>query len=178
MGRQIDCDIDSLHWYAIKVPNRSEFRVQQFLQQHEIECYLPIVHILKGEKRQIKPAIPCLIFVKTTNDKMLSLQQEYGSDKMFIYFERPTRKLLVVPDAQMITFMLVTSIHDTGLEYIDTEIVVKKRGEKVRVTGGVFEGAEGIIVRIKNSKRLIVSIEGVTAVATTYIPNCFLEKIE
>ena len=37
---------------------------------------------------------------------------------------------------------------------------------------------EGYIKRIKGNHRLIVAIEGVIAVATSYIPNCFLEKIE
>ena len=52
-----------------------------------------------------------------------------------------------------------------------------RRGDRVRVTEGVFKGAEGYIRRVKGNRRLIVSIEGVVAVATTYIPGCFLEKI-
>ena len=34
------------------------------------------------------------------------------------------------------------------------------------------------IKRIKRNHRLIVAIEGVIAVATSYIPTCFLEKVE
>jgi len=41
----------------------------------------------------------------------------------------------------------------------------------------VFRGAEGYIARIRNAKRLIVAIEGVAAVATSYIPKDFMEKI-
>ena len=52
-----------------------------------------------------------------------------------------------------------------------------RSGVRVRVTEGPFKGAEGYIKRIKGNRRLIVSIEGVVAVATTYIPGCFLEKI-
>lgn len=43
----------------------------------------------------------------------------------------------------------------------------------MRVTEGPFKGAEGYIKRIKGNRRLIVSIEGVVAVATTYIPGVF-----
>ncbi len=43
---------------------------------------------------------------------------------------------------------------------------------------GPFKGAEGYIVRVKNTKRFIVSIEGVAAVATGYIPKNFIEKID
>jgi len=51
-------------------------------------------------------------------------------------------------------------------------------GEKVRVINGHFKGLEGYIKRIKKDRRLIVTIEGVVAVATEYIPRDFLEKIE
>ena len=46
------------------------------------------------------------------------------------------------------------------------------------VTGGIFKGAEGYIKRIQGNKRLVVSIEGVVAVATSYIPAVYLEKLE
>ena len=45
------------------------------------------------------------------------------------------------------------------------------------VTDGPFKGAEGCIHRIKGNRRLIVAIQGVCAVATAYIPQCFLRKI-
>ena len=48
----------------------------------------------------------------------------------------------------------------------------------MRVTGGIFKGAEGYIKRIRGDKRLIVCIEGIIAVATSYIPSVYLEKIE
>ena len=45
----------------------------------------------------------------------------------------------------------------------------------MRVTDGVFKGAEGYVKRIKKDRRLVVSIRGVVAVATSYIPPQFLE---
>jgi transcription antitermination factor NusG len=46
------------------------------------------------------------------------------------------------------------------------------------VTDGPFKGAEGHIKRIKRDRRLIVSIDGVVAVATTYIHPKFLKKVD
>ena len=46
-----------------------------------------------------------------------------------------------------------------------------------RVTGGPFKGAEGYIKRIRGNRRLVVALEGIIAVATTYIPGRFLEKM-
>jgi transcription antitermination factor NusG len=48
----------------------------------------------------------------------------------------------------------------------------------VRVTEGPLKGAEGYIRRIRKDRRLLVSIEGVVAVATSYIPMSQLMKVE
>ena len=96
---------------------------------------------------------------------------------LMAYFDRDTRKPAVISDLEMNVFMLVTSTGDPGLEYLGEEPSDLRSGDRVRVTEGPFKGAEGYIKRIKGNRRLIVSIEGVVAVATTYIPGCFLEKI-
>ena len=54
-------------------------------------------------------------------------------------------------------------------------IIIFKDGETVKVTDGPFKGAEGHIVRIKKDRRLVVTIRGVAAVATTFIHPQFLE---
>lgn len=35
-----------------------------------------------------------------------------------------------------------------------------EEGDRVRVTGGIFEGVEGEFVRIKGDRRVVVSIRG------------------
>ena len=47
----------------------------------------------------------------------------------------------------------------------------------VRVTEGPFRGAEGYVKRIRRDRRLLVSIEGIVAVATAFIEPQFLEEI-
>ena len=44
--------------------------------------------------------------------------------------------------------------------------------------GGIFEGAEGTLLRIKGDRRVVVSIPGVIAVATANIHASLLEKIK
>lgn len=41
-----------------------------------------------------------------------------------------------------------------------------------------LNGLEGELLRIKGHKRVIVRLEGVVSIATSYIPGSFLEKIE
>ena len=40
-----------------------------------------------------------------------------------------------------------------------------------------ISGAEGHICRIRGNRRLVVSINGICAVATSYVPACFLQKL-
>ena len=117
------------------------------------------------------------MFVRQAERAVLELMQRANATSpLMVYFDRETKKPAVIPDPEMEAFMLVTSTDDPGLEYLPEAPAELRRGDRVRVTEGVFKGAEGYIRRVKGNRRLIVSIEGVVAVATTYIPGCFLEK--
>ena len=84
---------------------------------------------------------------------------------------------IAIPLRQMEMFIQVSSGDQEGLEYYGPDAFDWRKGEKVRVIDGRFKGLEGEIKRIDGSKRLIVAIEGICCVATTYIPRCFLEKL-
>jgi hypothetical protein len=77
----------------------------------------------------------------------------------------------------MTPLMLLTSGEDSNLEYLGDDTARYSVGQKVKVIDGQFAGAVGHICRIKGNRRLVVAIKGVCAVATSYIPSCFLEKI-
>ena len=82
-----------------------------------------------------------------------------------------------IPEREMNIFILVTSSGEKGLEYLGDDRTEFYVGEPVRVIDGPFKGAEGYIRRIKGNRRLIVTVQGICAVATSYIPQCFLQKI-
>ena len=66
---------------------------------------------------------------------------------------------------------------DEELIYI-TDICPKlKEGQSVRVKEGPFKGIEGKVVRIKKSRRILVELPGMVALATTYIAPNELEII-
>jgi transcription antitermination factor NusG len=58
------------------------------------------------------------------------------------------------------------------------EVAQKLReGQKVRVKEGPFNGVEGVVVRIKKSRRVMVELPGMLAVTTNYIPVQNLEVL-
>ena len=77
------------------------------------------------------------------------------------YFDRETKKPAVIPDREMELFMQITSADTSDLEYFSDEAIDYRSGDKVRVTGGPFKGAEGYIKRIRGNRRLVVALEGI-----------------
>ena len=74
-------------------------------------------------------------------------------------------------------FIAVASTLDEDLIYL-TEISDKLReGQSVKVKDGPFKGVEGKIVRIRKSRRVLVELPGMLAVASTYVAPEELEII-
>jgi len=130
------------------------------------------------------PMVSSLIFFRADEARATMVSgmltdEVNGTCKGFIYSKGKDKGFSVIRDSQMEMFRLVTSSGANGLDFIDAEKIVGFRtGEKVRVTEGPFAGAEGYIKRIGKDRRLLVCIEGVIAVATSYIPKQMLEKVE
>lgn len=151
---------------------------------NQIEHYAPFVridHVNSHGKRVVteKPVIPSLFFVRSTLVQVQAFARWMG-DKVRIYTHLEDGKVvpIAIPLHQMQMFIMVSSGDQEGLDYYGPDAYSWRRGERVKVIDGRFKGLEGEIKRIDGNKRLVVTIEGICAVATTYIPRCFLEKIE
>ena len=169
------------NWYALKVFYNRVAKIETLLSGRNIESYIPMRSVeqaVAGRKvRRRKPAISSLMFMRCSEAEAMELQKELMGE-VVVYRNRGERQPAAIPDSEMQMFIRVTSIDDLGLEYLGEANEEWATGDKVRVTGGIFQGAEGYIKRIKGNHRLVVAIEGVIAVATSYIPTCFLEKVE
>lgn len=152
-----------LHWYALKVFWRRTEPVKEKFDDMGLEYYSQNV-------------LPSYLFVRTDEENIKKLRCEFFGN-LYVYADRITRKPTVVPDKELEVFRIVTSAGDTGLEFLGDDPVKYQKGDKVRVTDGPFKGAEGYVVRIKKDRRLVVTISGVAAVATSFIPLELLEKI-
>ena len=148
-----------MHWYAFKVFYNKVFEIEDSLNRDKIETYIPCERILVergGVKKYVrKPIISSLLFFYSTEKQALALQQKL-TDRVLLY-------------TRLVNWQKLPIAIPVPMEY--------NTGERVLVTDGPFKGAEGCIHRIKGNRRLIVAIQGVCAVATAYIPQCFLRKI-
>ena len=176
----LNVDVSPPHWYAAKVKYRTEKDIRSFLEEerNDIKYFIPFKEVeVKRAGRQMrlnKPVIPCLIFVYTDHNTALSLPQLSGYSITYIR-NTSTNLIQAIPEKQMHDFMLVLDLAEKGSVLVAENL---KRGDKVRVVRGVFAGVEGELVRIKGHKRVVVHLDGVCSLATTYIPIDYLELIE
>lgn len=172
---------NATNWYALKVFYNRVAKIETLLKGRDIESYIPmksVEQVVAGHKvRCRKPAISSLMFMRCSEAEASDLQKTLMGEVM-VYRNRGERQPAAIPDNEMQMFIRVTSIDELGMEYLSESGEEWTTGDRVRVTGGIFQGAEGYIKRIKGNHRLVVAIEGVIAVATSYIPTCFLEKAE
>ena len=77
----------------------------------------------------------------------------------------------------MENFIRVAGTYEEKLIYLNPEPGDFAKGERVRIIGGSFAGAEGIFVRVKGDRRVLINVQGVVAVATTYVHPSMIEKI-
>ena len=91
--------------------------------------------------------------------------------------DRETNRPLIVPDSQMHSFIAVSGNYEEQIVYLDPALTSLRKGDRVRIIGGVFEGVEGIVIRVKGDRRVSVCIKGIMAVATAYIHPYMIELI-
>ena len=169
-------------WYAIRVTYSRELKFQAQLNEAGFETFVPMCRkkIERNGKTQVVtvPAISNLCFVHTTRELLREFMYSFGEacPAHFIW-NKATRNPITVPDKAMEDFMTISLTMSDETLYLN-EISAKLRaGQKVRVKEGPFKGVEGLVVRVKNSRRVMVELPGLFAVATNYIPVDNLELI-
>ena len=156
-------------------------KVKRDLDSKHIENFIPMKHriVFRGERRikELVPAIHNLIFINICKAELKEYKSTTTLPIRYI-MNRETHEPIVIPDAQMRNFITVADNYDEQLLYLDPNITNFKKGDKVRITGGVFDGAEGYFMRIKGDRRVVVCINGIAAVATAFIHPSLVERIE
>ena len=167
-------------WYAIRVTYHRELKVKEDLDARGITCFVPMQY--RREERhgvmikRLVPSVHNLIFIYITPTGMTEYKKTTDLPIRYM-MNRETRKPITVPTREMENFIKIAGTYDEKLIYLNPNPGDFAKGERVRIIGGMFAGAEGVFVRIKGDRRVVVNIEGLVAVATTYVHPSMIEKI-
>lgn len=163
-------------WY-VGVTFRKEMTIKDKLGQRAIECFVPTKEVVSekdGKKyKAVRLIIPGYVFIHAEQQTVKTLVKDTGLEMRFLK-RMSSPEPMVIPDKQMQDFMFLVTFSDQIISVIPPKL---KQGDMVRVIKGELKGLEGELIRIKGHKRVVVRISEMLAVASTYIPASFLEKI-
>lgn len=170
---------DTLHWYALRVTYNREMTVKEYCDANQIVNFLPLeqrIYEKDGIKiKKLQPVIRNLIFLRTSRTHINELKKRFP---IRYIIDKGTGNPVVVAEKQMLHFIAVAGNYDQQVVFLAPGELKAKIGSRVRVRDGVFKGVEGILVRVRNNKRVVVQIEGLLVVATHYIHPSLLDSLE
>ena len=168
-------------WFAMRATYRRELEAMHLLEKANLGCFIPMqykISIRRGRKvRALVPVIRNLVFVHARPSEV----QRFKSQITYLQYITDTRsgQKIIVPDDQMRQFIAVAGTYDEHLIFFSPDEVNLRRGTKVRITGGDFEGYEGVFVKVKGARdrRVVISLQGIIAVAMATIHPDLIEVI-
>lgn len=173
---------DEQCWFAVRVTYSREMVLKKYLDRFGIENFVPMCYseasVRNQRGRVLVPVIHNLVFIRCSRAELIRIKTETeGRLPVRYILDRETHQPLIIPSKQMQDFIAVAGTLDEQLIYLDPTETSLKKGDKVRITGGLFAGVEGVMMRIRGDRRIVVAVTGMMAVATAFIHPSLLEKI-
>lgn len=176
--------LNDLCWYAMAATFKREMKIKKILDDLNIENFIPMSYkyVIKNGKKEKKmlPLIHNLVFVKSSMIEIQQIKRKYK------YLQFLTNKIenknvpIVVPEKQMKDFIRAVNVYDDKSEVLNYNEIKIKKGSRVRIIGGPFDGQEGIFTKVNNhrSRSVVVSIKGVAAVCINSISPSMIQVID
>jgi transcription antitermination factor NusG len=159
------------NWFALYTTSRHEKRVAEHLLHREIECYLPLYRSQR----------------KWSDGSRVTLELPLFPRYLFVHIQRDERSsVLAVPGALAVvggTGGEPATLSDETIEALRTGLRLHQAqphpfvtvGQRVRIRSGALGGLEGIVVRHKNTFRVVMTLE---RIMQSYAVEVDLEDLE
>jgi hypothetical protein len=119
--------------------------------------------------------MPGLMFAKGTLDELQEYIQNHAHFPVYLRKSTFSNKkdYLTVRDKDMEAFIAATENNEAHITYFRPDEINLQAGDKIRVKGGIYDGKEGIVMRIKGkrNKHLVVQIPGMLVAAIEMEPE-------
>src|SRR5690242_954829 len=160
-------------WHALYTRHQHEKSIATMLMQKGHEVFLPLynaTHRWQDRAKQLcLPLFPCYVFIRGGLERQLQILSTPGVFAVVGSVGHPA----VIPDAQIES---VRKIVD-GCVRVEPHPYLS-RGSRVRIKSGTLGGLEGILVRKKNSARLVISLEMLGRSAAVEVAVSCLELLD
>ena len=161
-------------WYAVRVTYSRELKFQALLQEAGIQSFVPMCRrtFEKNGKKEEKlvSAISNLVFVNSERSELDHFMLAMGDSCPARYiWDKATKHPIIVPTKAMEDFIQISLSKIDDVIYLHEISSKLREGQQVRVKAGPFEGVEGKVIRVKGSRRIMVELPGMLAIATTFV---------
>lgn len=165
---------DGLCWRVARVRHGREVGVRDRLSELGVEHFVPmkIRKATRGHSVVEEPLLNCLIFLRATRERALSLIHDYGVQADYL-FDCATHRMMVVPDKEMDDFRRVFDLSTDEGGLLGERLAV---GERVKVLRGPLRDVEGEVVEIQGNTYVEVCLIG-RLWARAKVPRAWLGKI-
>lgn len=167
----VPCGPQAPRWFALYTASRHEKRVAQHLSQREIEFYLPLYKTTR----------------KWSDGSRVTLDLPLFPGYLFIHIQRSERsRVLDVPGALSVvggTGGEPAWLPDATIDALRSGLETRPAqphpiltvGQRARIRSGALTGFEGVVVRNKNSFRVVLTVE---YIMQSYAVEVALEDLE
>jgi len=142
-----------LHWYAVRVRSNYEANVSAVLEHKGVERFLPTYRSRRKWSDRIKtldlPLFPGYVFCRIPLEQRNLVLTTGGVVDIVSVGRIPAP--LSEQEIEAVRTVVSAKAHAEPWPFL-------KIGEKVRINGGSLSGIEGILIRVKNSWRLVISV--------------------
>ena len=172
-------DKNKQYWFVIGSRNHmKELQIRDEARNKGLEAFVPVIYaykVIRGQKqRKLIPAINGFVFVKATTTEMEELILK---SKFTIYPKKSSfsgrEEFLTIANREMENFIAVIEKSQENITYFKPDEIPLNPGDRIRIQGGLYDGREGIIMRIKSkrNKHLVVQIPGLLVAAVELKPE-------
>lgn len=175
-GPEMDCPPGKQltpKWFAVYTSPRHEKRVGQYLRQKEIEHYVPLYQARRkwrdGSKVTVDlPLFPSYVFVRIDRRERVRVLQVPG---VLSLVEGTGREPASLPNAEIDALR-------TGLFLRHAEPhPLLTVGQRARIRSGALAGMVGIVVRQKNSLRVVLTMDLIQQSVAVEVDGAELEAL-
>ena len=143
-----------MNWYAIAVKPQAERTVEAILAEKNYETFFPVVKRERQWSDRVKqidvPLLPGYVFCRFDGEQRLPIMTTPGVREIVGF----GRRAAPIDDGELVALRRVieSGAHVEACEFLT-------RGDRVEVVGGAMQGLCGILLEIKGSCRVVLSVE-------------------
>ena len=161
------------YWYAAYTRPNHEKKVAEQLDRRSIEQLLPVYYSVRQWKdrkvRLARPLFPGYVFVRIPAQQRLRVLEVPGVARLVGFGNEPAR----LPDEDIRSIQCCMA-GEVSVEPYPYPCI----GRRVRVKNGPLCGLTGVVVRLKNRTRLVLSIDLIRSSATVEADQIDVEPIQ